>query len=103
MFVYSLRGQFRHLETVLRDFTEPTGIVCRVGTAFHAVGALTSQVWAPQQEAWPECSTQTRPRPAPAAATSCRGEVDSGQDDRVLRSGEAAFLLAHPSLLSHLL
>lgn len=95
-FVYSSRGQFRRLKTVLTDFTEPTGKVCRVGTAFHAVGALTSQVWAPQQEAWPECSTQTRPGPAPAAATSCRGDADSGQDDRVLRSGEAAFLPGTP-------
>lgn len=91
-FVYSLRGQVRHLKTVLADFTEPTGHVCRVGTALHAVGALASQGCAPQREARPECSTQTRPRPAPAVATSCRGDADSGQNGPVLRSGEAAFL-----------
>ena len=103
-FVYSSRGQFRPLKTVLRDFTGPTGKVLRAGTALHAAGALTSLVWAPQREAWPECATHTRPHPAPAAATSYQRDGDSGQNERVLSRGETAFLPGMPvPLLSHLL
>lgn len=103
-FVYSSRGQFRPLKTVLRDFTGPTGKVLRAGTALHAAGALTSQVWAPQREAWPECATQTRPHTVPAVATSYQRDGDSGQNERVLSSGETAFLPGMPvPLLSHLL